>query len=239
MRVVSWNVRGMRDDLRALIDTVRDLEPDLLLLQEAPQVIVPTARLRWLARRMGLEVLVGGRLCRGLAILASAETAGQVIRRGLTPVPQRLTDANSVFPRGIAAVRLSVPGGGELVVANLHLALDEEHRAIHVGRALELVGRAGAPVIIGGDLNERPEAPAFRALTRVLADPAAAAAEPTFPARRPSARIDALLTTPGMAVRRSEVVTCTAGVSAARLAGATDHLPVLLDVSLRPASRGA
>lgn len=232
LRVMTWNVRGLRDDTRALIDAVRDLAPDLLLLQESPQVILPTARLRWLAGRMGLRVLLGGRLARGLAILATEEVAGQVLRRGLVPVPQRITDANSVFPRGIAAVRLSVPGGGDLVVADLHLALDEEHRRVHVHRLLGLAAGAGAAVVVGGDLNERPEAAAWSALAEVLEDPAAAAGEPTFPARRPGARIDAILTGPGILCRAAGPVTSTARVPRERLVGATDHLPVLADLTI-------
>lgn len=238
LRVMTWNVRGLRDDPAALVDAVRDLAPDLLLLQESPQVLLPTARLRWLARRMGLRVLLGGRLARGLAILASQEAAGQLLRRGIVPVPQRITDANSVFPRGIAAVRLSVPGGGDLVVADLHLALDEAHRLVHVHRLMGLIAGAGASVIVAGDLNERPEATAWSELATVLQDPGAAAGEPTFPARRPSARIDAVLTSDELhaSVR---VVRSTPSVSRERLAGATDHLPVLAQVTVPSRRAGA
>lgn len=232
LRIMTWNVRGLRDDRRALIDAVRDTAPDILLLQEAPQVLLPGARLRWLASRMGLEVLQGGLLGRGLAILATPEVASQVLRVGLVPVPQRVSDANSVFPRGVAAVRLSIPGGGDLVVAVIHLALDEEHRLTHVRRLIELVEGAGAPVIVAGDMNENPRAAAWTELSAVVRD-CGSEQELTFPAARPQHRIDAVMVTPDVEVISEQAISATSTVSPERLRGATDHRPVVAEVAVR------
>src|SRR5690625_1315964 len=65
----------------------------------------------------------------------------------------------------------------------------------------------------------------------VLTDPAEQS-EHTFPATDPRRRIDAILTTPGMQVRAAGTVTSTRRVDAERLAGASDHLPTLLDVTV-------
>ena len=72
----------------ALIEAVQDLQPDVLLLQEAPRFVLPTARLRWFARQIDRRILLGGAGGRGLAILATDEVAAQVIRRGAHPVAQ-------------------------------------------------------------------------------------------------------------------------------------------------------
>lgn len=231
LRICAWNLWELRGDLRAMIDAIEDLAPDVLLVQEAPRFVLPSARLDWLARQVGRQVLVGGLGGRGLAVLGSDDMAARVIRRGLHPVPQAVTDLNSTYPRGVAAVRLSLPGGGEVVVSSIHFALQEENRLVHAEHVAALVQGAGAPVIIGGDLNETADGAARRSLAPLLRDPADDD-ELTFPAQRPQRRIDAILTTEGVAVRAAHAVTETRRVPADRLAGASDHLPTLLDVSL-------
>lgn len=231
LRIVAWNLWELRGDLSALIETLEDLAPDVLLVQEAPRFVLPTSRLNWLARRVDRGVLLGGAGGRGLAILATSAVTAQVIRRGTHPVAQQITDLNSTYPRGVAAVRLSVPGGGAVVVASTHLALQEANRLAHAEHLSALVRGAGAPVIVGGDFNETADGTARRLLAPVLDDPAAPA-EHTFPAAAPTRRIDAVLATSGVQVQAAYAVTRTARVDAERLSGASDHLPTLVDVTL-------
>jgi endonuclease/exonuclease/phosphatase family metal-dependent hydrolase len=76
-----------------------------------------------------------------------------------------------------------------------------------------------------GDLNEEPGGPTWARLTSGLVD-AVAAPRPTFTARRPRRRLDAVLVSPGLrvtgsAVRRDDVTR-----------RASDHLPVVVDLAL-------
>ena len=231
LRILAWNLWELRGDLAALIETVQDLRPDVLLLQEAPRFVLPSARLRWFARQIDRRILVGGRGGRGLAILATEQVAAQVIRRGMHPVTQQLSDLNSTYPRGVAAVRVSVPGGGAAVLSSTHLALQEDNRLRHAEHLSALARGAGAPVIMGGDLNETAQGSARRLLSPLLTDPAAQT-EHTFPAASPDRRIDAILVSEGVHVRGAHAVRYTQRVSEERLAGASDHLPTLLDVTL-------
>lgn len=231
VRIVAWNLWELRGDLSALIEALEDLAPDVLLVQEAPRFVLPTSRLDWLARRLESRVLLGGAGGRGLAILATPAVTAQIIRRGAHPVAQQITDLNSTYPRGVAAVRLSIPGGGAAVVASTHLALQETNRLRHAEHLSALVRGAGAPVILGGDFNETAGGAARRLLAPCLEDPASPA-EHTFPAAAPTRRIDAVLTTSGVRVDAAYAVTRTARVDAERLAGASDHLPTLIDVTL-------
>lgn len=231
LRIVSWNLWELRGDLPALIETVQDLEPDVLLVQEAPRFVLPTTRLSWFARQIDRRILLGGFGGRGLAILATDEVVAQVIRRGTHAVEQTVTDLNSTYPRGVAAVRLSVPGGGSVMVSSTHLALQQDNRLSHAAHLAELVRGAGAPAIVGGDLNETADGPARTALEPLLTDPAPQS-EHTFPAREPVRRIDAILTTPGVTVREARAVTSTRRVDEERLSGASDHRPTLLDITL-------
>lgn len=231
LRVCSWNLWELRGDLRAALDALADLDPDILLMQEAPRFVLPAARLGWFARRAGRRVLVGGAGGRGLAILATDEIAAQVVRRGMHPVRQEISDLNSTYPRGVAAVRLSVPGGGQLVVSSIHLALQEPNRLAHAHHVAELVETAQCPVIVGGDLNETADGPARTLLSQVVRDPAEQT-QLTFPAQRPQRRIDAIMVTGGVRVREARAVRETRRVDVARLAGASDHLPTLIDVEI-------
>lgn len=231
LRIVAWNLWGLRGDLGALTESLEDLDPEVLLVQETPRFVLPTTRLDRLARHLDRRVLVGGAGGRGLAVLVTSAVAAQVIRRGAHPVAQQITDLNSTYPRGVAAARLSVPGGGAVVVCSTHLALQEHNRLAHAEHLSALVRSAGAPVIVGGDFNETADGAARRFLQPVLTDPADPG-EHTFPAAAPRRRIDAILTTRGMRVRAARAVTSTRRVDAERLAGASDHLPTLLDVTL-------
>lgn len=231
LRILAWNLWELRGDLAALIESIQDLQPDVLLLQEAPRFVLPSLRLRWLAQQIDRRILVGGAGGRGLAILATDQVAAQVIRRGMHPVAQQLSDLNSTYPRGVAAVRLSVPGGGAVVVASTHLALQEDNRMRHAEHLSALVRGAGAPVIVGGDLNETASGTARRFLSPLLTD-SAEQSEHTFPAAAPSRRIDAVLVTDAVEVRGAQAVHRTDRVAEERLAGASDHLPTLLDVTL-------
>lgn len=231
LRIVGLNLWGLRGDLRDLVEALQDLAPDVLLVQESPRFVLPTMRLDRLARHLDRRVLLGGAGSRGLAIMATHAVAAQTIRRGAHPVAQQITDLDSTYPRGVAAARLSVPGGGAVVLCSTHLALQEHHRLAHAEHLSALVRGAGAPVIVGGDLNETADGAARRYLEPVLADPGDAS-EHTFPAAAPTRRIDAILTTPGMRVRAAGAVTSTRRVDAPRLAAVSDHLPTLLDVTL-------
>lgn len=231
MRILAWNLWELRGDLAALIEAVQDLRPDVLLIQEAPRFVLPTARLRWFARQIDRRILLGGAGGRGLAILATDDIAAQVIRRGTHPVAQTVSDLNSTYPRGVAAVRLSVPGGGAVVLSSTHLALQEDNRMGHAEHLAALVRGAGVPVIVGGDLNETADGTARRFLAPLLRDPAEQS-EHTFPAASPTRRIDAVLVTDGVRVREARAVRSTERVSEERLSAASDHLPTLLDVSL-------
>ncbi|WP_246956401.1 endonuclease/exonuclease/phosphatase family protein [Brachybacterium sp. Marseille-Q7125] len=232
LRVMAWNLWELRGDIPAVTAAIEDLDPDVLLVQEAPRLVLPGLRLARFARQVDRRVLVGGGLFgRGLAVLATEAVAAQVIRRGAHPVAQTLSDLNSTYPRGVAAVRLSVPGGGAVVVSSTHLALQEDNRMRHAEHIAALVRGAGAPVIIGGDLNETAQGAARSFLQPLLRDPASQS-EHTFPAKAPTRRIDAILVTEGVRVRESRAVRETRTVSAERLAAASDHLPTLLDVTL-------
>lgn len=232
LRVLTWNICELRGDLDALEQAVRDLDPDVMLVQEAPRLVLPQLRLERFARAIDRQILVGGRFGRGLAILGTDEIARQVVRSGMHRVAQRITDRKAVYPRGVAAVRLSVPRGGEVVVSAIHFALQEPNRITHARHAVDLITRAGAPVIIGGDLNEPATGPARGLLAGVSHDPADQKHDLTFPAEKPRRRIDAIYVTDGIEVLDAHRVDRSQNVPAERFRTASDHLPTWLEARI-------
>jgi endonuclease/exonuclease/phosphatase family metal-dependent hydrolase len=241
LRVVSWNLHGLRDDRAAAYRVLRALRGDVVFLQEAPRrPMAPGSRgrLAGLARLTGLQVVGGGRSAAGDALLVSPRvqvdeseevrllaprwwpTGRQVA--GL-PVP-RLRIGEQ---RGAVLATVRLPGGSPLVVACVHLSLDQGERVRHARAIVEAVRRRGLPVVIGGDLNERPGGPAWAVLAEVAPDPVPEAG-PTYSARDLQDRIDAVLTSPGLSV----VGYGDAGVDVADARRASDHWPVIADLDV-------
>ena len=69
IRIISWNVHGLRDDTRALARIVRELDPDVMCVQEAPKFWRWRAKVAALARECGLIYVAGGGTTGGSALL--------------------------------------------------------------------------------------------------------------------------------------------------------------------------
>ncbi len=224
LRVLSYNVRSLRDDPAAVARVVRSCRPDVVCLQEAPRLLLWRTRRRRLARRCGLRVAAGRRRG-GLEILAAPGVAVERRRhRLLHPHP-------GLHRRALSTVLVRV-GGRRVVVAVSHLDLCARARLEHAAQVLALLAAERAPAVLAVDVNEEPGGPAWQLLARSLADAGAhgpSGGAPTFPARRPRSRIDTVFVD-----RRLRVV--AAGLppeaSPRDLAEASDHLPVLAEIAL-------
>ena len=217
LRVMSYNVHGLKDDRAALTGLVRDLAPDVLIVQEAPR------RFRWrhkcaaLADDVGLVVAAGGQPALGNLLLVSLRVAVHetwCVRYPLTP---------GRHLRGAAFARASVRGA-TFTISGSHLATDPAERPAQAALWKEWLAALEGPVIAGADLNEGPGGGAWRTVSDgLLCSPDAA---PTFPAALPARRIDGIFVTPDITIEKYEVVED----DRARLA--SDHLPILADLTL-------
>ena len=217
LRVMSYNVHGLKDDRAALTGLIRDLAPDVLIVQEAPR------RFRWrhkcaaLADDVGMVVAAGGLPALGNLLLVSLRVAVHetwCMRYPLTP---------GRHLRGAAFARGSVRGG-TFTISGSHLATDSAERPAQAALWKEQLAVLEGPVIAAADLNEGPGGSAWRMVEDgLLSSPDAT---PTFPASLPARRVDCLFVTPGVTIEKYEVVED----DRARLA--SDHLPVLADLTL-------
>ncbi len=215
LRVMSYNVHGLSDDRTALTTLIRNLAPDVLIVQEAPR------RFRWrhkcaaLADDVELVFAAGGMPALGNLILVSLRVRVHetwCLRYPLTP---------GRHLRGAAFVRGSVRGA-DFTVSGSHLATDPTERPDQAAHWKAALTALTGPVIAAGDLNEGPGGGAWRTVEDGLVS--STAGRPTFPATLPARLIDGLFVTPDIALEKYQVVEN----DLARRA--SDHLPVLADL---------
>lgn len=228
LRVMSYNVRALRDDLGALSRVVRSAAPDVLCVQEAPRFGRWRARRADLARRCGMYVAAGERTG-GLAIFTALRAA--VVRAEyhlLSRVPR-------LHRRALAVAVLDVAGAGPLIAVSTHLDLDESARLRHAAEIEAILAgvrrRHAAPLVLAGDLNEGPQGAAWRRLRDGLTD---AAGPDTYPAGAPRRRIDAIFASAPLRVRGSGVSV----LPVRDIVRASDHRPVLADLDYGSPSPG-
>jgi endonuclease/exonuclease/phosphatase family metal-dependent hydrolase len=217
LRVMTYNVRSLRDDVDALAGVVRGCAPDVVLVQEAPRFLRWRSKRAALARHCGLVVATADRPG-GLCVL----TALRVDVLGTSFV--RLSPARGHHQRVVVAAavrRGSVPWR----VASVHLSTDAAERRRHLPEltaALSVPG--GGPLVVAGDLNEGPDGTVFTTLAGRMQDCFAKAGTgdgSTSPAAAPRRRLDAIFVDAGVTVASCEVV------DGAGVAAASDHRPVL------------
>ncbi|APY88724.1 endonuclease [Streptomyces alfalfae] len=232
IRVLSYNIRSMRDDTDALARVIAACAPDLVLVQEAPRFFRWRKKLARLARAADLVILSGGGTAAGPALLCSLRATVERTEDVLLPLTPGL------HRRGFATAVVRF-GDARLGVLSCHLSLQGEERYAQGGLLLDrLAGMGVDHAVAGGDLNERPRGRTFRRLTETLQDCWATSpwgGEHTSTPGDPHQRIDAILATPGVEVLGCGVPAGLPGVTEADLRAATDHLPVLAALRVPPA----
>jgi endonuclease/exonuclease/phosphatase family metal-dependent hydrolase len=215
LRVLSYNVRGLRDDRAALADVVRSVDPDVVCVQEAPKYLRWRSKCASLAREWGLLYVAGGGSTGGTALFAH-------LRVDVDDAREMALSRQFGWPdRGVASA-LIAKSGARIAVASIHLPLVAEQRHQHAARVRELLDTYDTSHrLAAGDLNERPPGPTWEAFgLGGLAD-LDPQCGPTFPAGQPVKRIDGILATEGVAVVEHHVLD---GPAVAR---ASDHRPLL------------
>ena len=219
LRVVSWNVRSLRDDSAGVAAALRALTPDVALLQEAPRLAFSGLANWRLARRAGLRRIVGGAPAAGNLLLVSPRV--QVVDAHAVRLPKR----PRLHRRGAVLAVLEVDGR-RFGVLGTHLDLDPAAR-LDTAQRLRAALPAVPPLLVGADLNDETGSPAWQALSAGLVD-LGQDLGPTFPQRSPRRRIDALLADPAFTVER---------VERPDPGPVTDHLPLVADLHLPPVAQ--
>ncbi|MET0415318.1 MAG: endonuclease/exonuclease/phosphatase family protein [Actinoplanes sp.] len=215
LRVMSYNVHGLKDDRAALTGLIRDAAPDVLIVQEAPRRFRWRQRCATLADDVGMVVAVGGLPSLGNLILVSLRVAVHetwCLRYPLTP---------GRHLRGAAFARGSVRGA-TFTVSGSHLATDPAERPSQAAVWKDALALVEGPVIAAADLNEGPGGSAWRMVGDGLVS--SGSERPTFPAAVPVRLIDGLFVSPEITIEKYEVIETD------QARRASDHLPVLADL---------
>ena len=222
IRVLSYNIRALRDDADAVSAVMRACAPDVVCVQEAPRFFRWRSKRAAIARKAGLVVATTDRPA-GLLILVSMRT--QVVSTSF----RLLTKSGPLHQRAVCSAAVRV-GDVRLDIANVHLSLDQDERRRHLPELWAALPTDHTSLVVAGDVNETPDGPVWRELATRFQDAWAtrgAGAGHTFSARSPHKRIDGIFVGSGW-----EVVGCRAVDDAPGVAIASDHLPVL--ATLRP-----
>ena len=220
LRLLSYNVRSLRDDRMAVSAVIRACSPDVVCVQEAPRFLRWRSKRAALARESGLVVATADRIG-GLAILTSIR-ANVRDRRFV-----RLSKRPRLHQRVLVFVDVEV-GGVLWRVGSIHFSLDATERCQHLDEIFSALPDDGVPLVLAGDVNETPGEPAWASLSTRLLDAYVAAPlgdGDTYSARAPHKRIDGIFVDPAVTV-----VSC--GVpDVPGVAQASDHRPVLGELS--------
>lgn len=215
LRVLTYNVRSLRDDVDALARVVQRAEPDVVAVQEAPRFLRWRSKRAALARRCGLVVGTADRTG-GLFLMTSLRT--EVLASSYTLLPK----TPRLHHRAVVTVDVRV-AGAHWTVGSVHFSLDAEQRRSHLPAVWAALD-AAHPLAVAGDINEDPDGPVFAELAGRLQDCFAVAGNGsglTAPATNPRRRIDAVFVSPSVTVEQCEVLN---GPDVER---ASDHRPVL------------
>ncbi|HEX2902542.1 MAG TPA: endonuclease/exonuclease/phosphatase family protein [Jatrophihabitans sp.] len=224
VRVLSYNVRSLRDDPAAVARVMRAAAPDVAIVQEAPRFLRWRSACAALARRAGLVWVSGGRVA-GANLLLSTLAVTTVQRFDIP-----FTAKPKLHHRGAAAAVLEL-AGRRFAVAGTHLDLIEQPRLEHLDElaAFARLSFDDAPLIVGGDLNALPGSATWQRCAQLGADAFAEVGSGdgfTYSTTAPVRRIDAVF-----ADRRLRPVSAEV-IDSPDVRVASDHRPLLVTFEL-------
>jgi endonuclease/exonuclease/phosphatase family metal-dependent hydrolase len=225
LRLLTYNVRSLRDDAEAVADVIAACRPDVVAVQEAPRFFRWRSKRAALARRSGMVVATADRPG-GLMILTSL--AVRVRRTSFT----LLAKTPKLHQRAVCVADVEL-GGTRWRLGSLHYSLDADERQRHLPSVWAAVDGPEPPadagsLVLAGDINEGPKRPVWMAMAERLQDAhvvAGAGDGNTYSTVNRRKRIDGIFVAPGVEVVDCHVVTDLP--DAATVARASDHFPVL------------
>ena len=231
VRVMIYNIKhgqGMDGtvDLSRSAEVIREMDPDILALQEIDS---KTRRVNGVDQAARMSELTGmphhafgsfmdyqgGQY--GMAILSRWPITASTNHR----LPE------GAEPRSALTAQISIAGDGpELTLADIHLYRTLEERYSQARRLVELFAYTTKPVVLAGDFNSRPDSKVIQMLDRYWTIPDKGREHLTFPSDDPDVEIDYIMYRPGSAFELIDHQVIDEPV-------ASDHRPVILDLVVR------
>jgi endonuclease/exonuclease/phosphatase family metal-dependent hydrolase len=224
LRLMSYNVRSMRDDPAALGRVISAVEPHVVCVQEAPRFLRWRSKCASLARTSGLVVVGGGRPAAANLIMSSLSV-------DVVSTAEVLFSRDPGLHQRGAAIAVLTYRGSTFAVAGTHLDVKAEPRLRHVREldaAIEAHVRLEVPVLVAADVNDRPGSATWQALTERRTDALTKADGPilTSTATEPHQTIDGVFVDPRITVAGARVL------GEPDVLAASDHRPLLVELEL-------
>jgi endonuclease/exonuclease/phosphatase family metal-dependent hydrolase len=230
LRVLSYNVHRWGDDREALARVVHACAPDIALVQEAPTWWGTRRKREAMAATFGLKYVAAS--ARNAVLVAeSIDFESPLHWRVWRPFwRRRLRFIATQLPGGAVGGR-TLLGDAEVALINCHLGLNIRGRQRELDQVLRGCKSFGLPFLLVGDLNEEPGGPVWDRLAAENLTDLGVDAGPTFHSDNPVKRIDGAMLSPELSGRIIPLDTIE-GVTRADLAAGSDHLPMLIELSL-------
>jgi len=227
VRVMTWNIAAGHGDLGKVAKTIRELNPDVVALQEVD--------VRWSERsafvdqadslRKSLKMNVRFAPIYdfrprqfGVAILSRYPIVSWK-NHEITRLSTQQPNAAPAKAPGFLETVLDIPGERVRVFStHLDYRSDPSVRMRQVAEMMDIISRSGMPTILAGDLNATPSAVELRPLMAMFQ---ISASEMTYPADIPTKQIDYVLTSSAFSINDSRVYSTDA----------SDHRPVVTTIS--------
>ena len=235
LRVLSYNIHHGEGvdghlDLGRIAALIRAVAPDVVALQEVDRhawrtLMVDQAAI--LGEATGLRPVFGEFMpfeggSYGMALLSRWEILSE---RNL-----RLPDG--IEPRSSVVLEVRPPGGGRLVIAGVHFYASESERLAQAEALAAALDAESAPVLMAGDFNSERGSLVMERLSprwQVL-EKTAGTSPLTFPSPEPDREIDFIV------ARRDVPIEVVRHVVLEEVV-ASDHRPILADLTVGPPSR--
>jgi len=229
LRILAYNTHHSAGndevlDVERIAAVIRALDPDLVALQEIDNRVERTGvvdQARELGRLTGMGAVFGpfmdyqgGQY--GMALLSDLPF--------VNPTNHQLPEGPE--PRTSLAIRVQLPGGGELVFAGIHFYRTAEERMAQARRLLHVLEPEEAPVILAGDFNSTPDSDVMAFIGESFVIPDKGDDHLTFSSDNPDREIDFIVYRPAGRFRVIESRVIDEPV-------ASDHRPVLLVVEVQ------
>jgi len=223
LRLLTYNVRSLRDDDAAVARVIRAANPHVACIQEAPRFFRWRSKCAGLARRSGMVLVTGGRDA-GANLVLSTLGVDVVSTRDVL-----LSRNRGYHQRGVAMAVLRLDGV-EFAVVGTHLdGASQVHQIGELHRALDAFAPPGRPAIVAGDINASPTMPGWQELAGRGSDAFAVAGTGdgfTSNVTALTRRIDGIFPGAGITVLSAQTI----DTPDVRIA--SDHLPVLAELEL-------